>query len=64
MVCYTEKGHIIVPDNEIKEKKPGHKYAPLRGYGYLMAVFQEENCIGFIRVTHLGYRTVSKYMER
>jgi hypothetical protein len=63
-LAFTTKT-IIIPDIEIKSIQTNHKYVPLRGHGYVMAVYDNhKNCIGWVDVKTLGYETVKDWMSK
>ena len=64
-VAYTKNKQIHIPDTKITEDKPEYNYAPLRGFGYILAVFDlDDKCIGWIESSTLGYDSVKDWMEK
>lgn len=64
-IAYTKNKQIHIPEVEIKEDKPEYNYAPLRGYGFILAVFDlDDKCVGYIGSNVLGYDSVKEWMEK
>ena len=64
-IAYTKNKQINIPENKITEDKPEYNYAPLRGHGFIMAVFDlEDKCIGYIEIGTLGYNSVKEWMSK
>jgi hypothetical protein len=64
-MSYTLNGPVMVPENEIRQPLPGYTYKALRGYGYVLAVFDEnQECIGWITIDKLGYKSARDWLER
>ncbi len=47
-IAYTKDETIYIPENRIREPRSDYRFVPLRGYGYVQAVFSGEECIGWI----------------
>jgi hypothetical protein len=60
---YTEHETVWMPDTRITEPLSRYTYQPLRGYGSILAVFDDGKCIGFILSETLGYPTVKDWMK-
>lgn len=65
-VVYTESGKVLMPENRVTELAEGQSCEAMRGYGYMLAVFQTtaegEVCIGWIDVGDLGFKTAADWM--
>lgn len=62
-LVYTENKVYLLPDIEIKEIDSNHVYEPLRGYAYTLAVFKNDNPIGWIKIETLGFESVNDWIE-
>lgn len=61
--AYTANQRIEIPDIEIDTDDPAYVYVPLRGHGYVLAVFnQADKCIGFIQSKTLGFASVKAWI--
>ena len=61
--AYTATQRIMVPEVEIPADDPTYVYVPLRGHGYVLAVFNlADECIGFIRSSTLGYDSAKAWI--
>lgn len=63
MLAYTESQRIFVPEHRIQTVFAHHKYMPLRGFGYIMAVFQGDECVGWIECDTLGFKTAADWLK-
>lgn len=59
---YTENSSHYMPDIQL-DHNPNYTYKALRGYAYVLGVFQNDSCIGWINVVNLGYDSVKDWME-
>jgi hypothetical protein len=60
--AWTKNQEIAIPHEPITQEIGGHIYVPLRGYGYVLAVFNvSQRCIGWIDVAILGHKTVKEW---
>ena len=64
MFAYTQNNTIYLPDNRIKEDKSEYVYVPLRGYAYILAVFESNKPIGWIEVTDLGCKSAVDWWQK
>lgn len=64
LVAYTANREILIPDVE-QEPRQEYIYVPLRGYGYMLAVYAlNDTCIGWISCTTLGYESVIEWVTK
>ena len=62
-LVYTSNQTIAMPEIEIKNIDSSYVLVPLRGYGYLLAVFDiDDICIGYTTTDNLGYENVKDWM--
>jgi hypothetical protein len=60
---HTADKEIQIPETEIESRKPEYKYEPLRGCGYVMAVFEADKCVGWITCWRLGFNSVKEWID-
>jgi hypothetical protein len=53
---------VYMPDHMIERHNAAYVYEPLRGYGYILAVFLDGKCIGSISTQTLGYASAKEWM--
>lgn len=54
---------IFVPDYRFKRIGKNLTLVPMRGYGYMLAVFcGNTECLGYVDVVDLGYANVKEWM--
>lgn len=64
-ICYREDGEVMVPDIEITSDNKINNYEALRGYGYILAVFDiDDKCIGWIKTSTLGLDSAKEFLEK
>lgn len=62
-VYTANRGVVFLPDVQIKELKASYTYEALRGYGFVLAVFDGETPIGHTTSDALGYPTAKAWLE-
>jgi hypothetical protein len=63
LIAYTQNHTIHIPDIEVKTDIATHRYAALRGYAYVLAVFDLRGvCIGWILSETLGFENVARWL--
>ena len=62
--AFTTHNRIMLPSIEIQELNDRYHYVPLRGFHYCLAVYEGNNCCGWVAITLLGYHSVSEWMTQ
>ena len=55
---FSENRRFFLPEVRVEKRDASHRYMPLRGHGYTLAVFDGENPIGYIMCDTLGFEHV------
>lgn len=63
-IVYTETEQFIMPENRIRLHCEWYRYEVIRGHGFLLAVIEHGECIGWIAVEDLGFKTAKEWLER
>lgn len=50
---WTKDQQIICPDRKFEKLPPNHSVQALRGYAHVLAVFQEDTCMGWMMKENL-----------
>ena len=55
---------VTIPEKKLQEMPVDAKVYPLRGFGYMMAVFVPgSGCVGYIDVCNLGFDSVKEFLK-
>lgn len=64
MYSYLENGTVYIPETKITHVDASHTYKAMRGYAYILAVFKDNSCIGWIDIETLGYKSVKDWLKQ